>query len=118
MLPPLLAALTDPEGEVRGSAAFALGQFSEYLQPDITRHYQQVLPGVFQLLRDPSADVQERACYGECRRAGLGALLFVTLVMLWADTLFKYEKSLLPMVHVEWSLDAPAFLLQRTAAVG
>lgn len=69
ILPPLLAALTDPEGEVRGSAAFALGQFSEYLQPDITRHYQQVLPGVFQLLQDPSADVQERACYGECRGA-------------------------------------------------
>jgi hypothetical protein len=65
VLPALLAALRDPEGEVRGAAAFALGQFSEHLQPDITHHHQQVLPGVFRLLQDPNTEVQERACYGE-----------------------------------------------------
>jgi hypothetical protein len=65
VVPALLHALTDPEGDVRGAAAFALGQFSEYLQPDITSHHKEVLPGVFRLLQDPSMDVQERACYGE-----------------------------------------------------
>lgn len=64
LLPLLLAGLADPQGEVCGVAAFALGQFSEYLQPDILAHYQAVMPGVFSLLRDPDHDVQERACYG------------------------------------------------------
>jgi HEAT repeat protein len=71
VVPALLHALTDPEGDVRGAAAFALGQFSEYLQPDITSHHQEVLPGVFRLLQDPSMDVQERACYGEGSRCTL-----------------------------------------------
>lgn len=70
VLPGLLGALTDPEGDVRGAAAFALGQFSEYLQPDITHHHQAVLPAVFRLLQDPSTDVQERACYGEAWNSG------------------------------------------------
>jgi hypothetical protein len=70
VLPGLLGALTDPEGDVRGAAAFALGQFSEYLQPDITHHHQAVLPAVFRLLQDPSTDVQERACYGEAWERG------------------------------------------------
>jgi HEAT repeat protein len=65
ILPGLVAALSDPESEVRAAAAFALGQFSEYLQPDITAHHAVVLPAVFKLLQDPSAEVQERACYGE-----------------------------------------------------
>ena len=51
--------------QVRGKAAFALGQFSEYLQPEIMAHYQEVLPAIFQLLRDTTPEVQERACYGE-----------------------------------------------------
>lgn len=65
VLPALLSALSDPESDVRGAAAFALGQFSEYLQPDITQHHQAVLPAVFKLLQDPDNNVQERACYGE-----------------------------------------------------
>lgn len=65
VLPLLLSALQDQEGDVRGVAAFALGQFSEYLQPEILEHYKDVMPGVFRLLRDPNHDVQERACYGE-----------------------------------------------------
>eukprot|EP00878_Enallax_costatus_P019883 GHUV01020993.1.p1 GENE.GHUV01020993.1~~GHUV01020993.1.p1 ORF type:complete len:804 (+),score=291.15 GHUV01020993.1:1449-3860(+) len=63
VLPLLLTALQDPEGDVRGVAAFALGQFSEYLQPEILEHYTEVMPGVFRLLGDPNHDVQERACY-------------------------------------------------------
>jgi hypothetical protein len=65
VLPSLLSALNDPESEVRGAAGFALGQFSEYLQPDITYHHAAILPAVFGLLQDPDTDVQERACYGE-----------------------------------------------------
>eukprot|EP00879_Flechtneria_rotunda_P022035 GHRR01023243.1.p2 GENE.GHRR01023243.1~~GHRR01023243.1.p2 ORF type:complete len:106 (+),score=37.00 GHRR01023243.1:245-562(+) len=68
-LPLLLSAMTDQTGQVRGAAAFALGQFSEYLQPDIMQHYEQVMPGAFSLLHDADSAVQERACYGEMGRA-------------------------------------------------
>jgi HEAT repeat protein len=64
-LPLVLSLLADSSSDVRGSAAFALGQFSEYLVPDVMKHYQNVMPAVFRLLRDPDQEVQERACYGE-----------------------------------------------------
>lgn len=63
-MPRLLVALADPHPEVRGSAAFALGQFSEFLQPDILTHYEQVIPAVLSLLKDSTDEVQERALYG------------------------------------------------------
>lgn len=64
-LPLVLSLLSDGSSEVRGAAAFALGQFSEYLVPDVMQHYKDVMPAVFRLLRDPDQEVQERACYGE-----------------------------------------------------
>uniref|UniRef100_A0A383W429 Importin N-terminal domain-containing protein n=1 Tax=Tetradesmus obliquus TaxID=3088 RepID=A0A383W429_TETOB len=62
-LPLVLSLLSDGSSEVRGAAAFALGQFSEYLVPDVMQHYKDVMPAVFRLLRDPDQEVQERACY-------------------------------------------------------
>jgi HEAT repeat protein len=64
-LPLVLSLLADDSSEVRGAAAFALGQFSEYLVPDVMQHYKDVMPAVFRLLRDPDQKVQESACYGE-----------------------------------------------------
>jgi hypothetical protein len=64
-LPLVLSLLADSSSEVRGAAAFALGQFSEYLVPDVMQHYKDVMPAVFVLLRDPDQKVQESACYGE-----------------------------------------------------
>eukprot|EP00798_Chlamydomonas_sp_ICE-L_P021936 gene21936-28982_t len=60
VLPMVLQGL---QQSVRGAAAFAMGQFSEFLQPDIVEHYQTVLPAVFTLMHDNTPGVQERACY-------------------------------------------------------
>ncbi|KAF8069426.1 IPO4 [Scenedesmus sp. PABB004] len=62
-LPLLLAGLADGAAPVRAAAAFALGQFAEYLQPEILGHYREVMPRVAGLLRDADAGVQERGCY-------------------------------------------------------
>ena len=43
---------------VRGAASFALGQFAEHLQPEISEHYERVLPCIFAVLSDAVPDVQ------------------------------------------------------------
>lgn len=43
---------------VRGAASFALGQFAEHLQPEISEHYERVLPCIFTVLSDAIPDVQ------------------------------------------------------------
>ena len=43
---------------MRGAAAFALGQFSEYLQPEIVQHYEAVLPALFGVMEGAEASVQ------------------------------------------------------------
>jgi len=53
-----LAALTDQEQMVRGAASFALGQFAEYLQPEIISHYESVLPCILNALEDVSDEVK------------------------------------------------------------
>lgn len=42
--------ITDPNPVVRNAALFALGQFSEYLQPDISRYSSELLPILFEYL--------------------------------------------------------------------
>ncbi len=42
-LPLVLAGLKDPAREVRGAAAAALSAFADYLQPDISERYEQVI---------------------------------------------------------------------------
>jgi HEAT repeat protein len=54
----VLAALRDPEQMVRGAASFALGQFAEYLQPEIVSHYESVLPCILNALEDASDEVK------------------------------------------------------------
>ena len=54
----VLGALRDPEQMVRGAASFALGQFAEYLQPEIVSHYQSVLPCILNALEDTSDEVK------------------------------------------------------------
>lgn len=54
----VLEGLRDPEEVVRGSASFALGQFSEYLQPEIMSHYEKILPHILRSLQDASDDVK------------------------------------------------------------
>lgn len=54
----VFGALRDPEEIVRGAASFALGQFVEYLQPEIISRYETVLPHIFRSLQDASDDVK------------------------------------------------------------
>ena len=55
-LPPHL--FQDPDQRVRGAAAFALGQFSEHLQPEIVEHYETVLPALFAAMHGAMPSVQ------------------------------------------------------------
>ena len=59
----VVRGLQDSEAKVRAQAAFAVGQLAEYCQPDINDHYQQLLPGIFHVMHDPTRDVQQQACY-------------------------------------------------------
>ncbi|XP_060081049.1 importin-4-like [Ylistrum balloti] len=46
----VVKGLNDPDQQVRNSALFALGQFSEHLQPDISKFASELLPLLFQYL--------------------------------------------------------------------
>ncbi|KAK2966659.1 hypothetical protein RJ640_002357 [Escallonia rubra] len=59
----VLGGLRDQEQMVRGAAAFALGQFAEYLQPEIVAHYNIVLPCILNALKDASGEVKEKSYY-------------------------------------------------------
>ncbi|XP_076449742.1 importin-4-like [Babylonia areolata] len=50
MLQSVCQGLNDGEPMVRNAALFALGQFSEHLQPDITKFASELLPLLFQYL--------------------------------------------------------------------
>lgn len=51
MLNIVKVGITDPVPLVRNAAFFALGQFSEHLQPDITKFAPQILPILFEFLQ-------------------------------------------------------------------
>ncbi|KAK3011325.1 hypothetical protein RJ639_011712 [Escallonia herrerae] len=59
----VLGGLRDQEQMVRGAAAFALGQFAEYLQPEIVAHYNSVLPCILNAIKDASGEVKEKSYY-------------------------------------------------------
>lgn len=46
----VVAGLNDTDQGVRNSALFAMGQFSEHLQPDISKYASEILPLIFQYL--------------------------------------------------------------------
>lgn len=54
----VLGALGDSELMVRGAASFAMGQFAEYLQPEIVSHYETVVPCLLNALEDLSNEVK------------------------------------------------------------
>lgn len=57
----VLGALGDSEQMVRGAASFAMGQFAEYLQPEICDHYESVIPCLLSALEDTSDEVKVHA---------------------------------------------------------
>ena len=63
ILPRVVEALRDPVPDVRGGAAFTLGQMAEYLQLsyDFPTMHRDVLPPLFAVLpTEPDKRVQER----------------------------------------------------------
>lgn len=66
ILPRVVQSLRDPSPDVRGGAAFTLGQMAEYLQLqyDFPHMHQDVLPALFAVLpTEPDKRVQERMMY-------------------------------------------------------
>ncbi|GJY22951.1 importin-4 [Tanacetum coccineum] len=59
----VLESLRDPEQIVRGAASYAVGQFAEYLHPEIISHYERILPRILASLQDASDDVKEKSYY-------------------------------------------------------
>jgi hypothetical protein len=64
IVPNVVAALSDPSSrEVRGAAAFALGQFAEHLR-DVEAHHATVLPALLRALpAEPHKTTQEKMMY-------------------------------------------------------
>ncbi|PFH38640.1 HEAT repeat-containing protein [Besnoitia besnoiti] len=62
-LPFVLESLRDPQPVVAASAAICFGQFAEYLQPEIMLFQREALELLLLLLDNPSALVQQKACY-------------------------------------------------------
>ncbi|KAJ8865995.1 hypothetical protein PR048_033519 [Dryococelus australis] len=51
--------IRDPTGVVRNAALFALGQFSEHLQPDISQYASELLPVLFDYLNQLCSQLQK-----------------------------------------------------------
>lgn len=58
MLDTIKVGIVDNNPVVRNAALFALGQFSEYLQPDITEYANEVLPILFEFLHQLCATIR------------------------------------------------------------
>ncbi|KAJ1525478.1 hypothetical protein ONE63_010288 [Megalurothrips usitatus] len=52
--------ITDEAGVVRNAALFALGQFSEHLQPEISEYHEELLPVLFQYLQQLCARINQQ----------------------------------------------------------
>ena len=65
-MPPLLQyvkiGITDSNVTVRNAALFALGQFSEFLQPEISKHAGQILPILFEFLQQLCNQIRVSYC--------------------------------------------------------
>ncbi|KAK1386133.1 importin-4 [Heracleum sosnowskyi] len=80
----VLGSLGDSEQMVRGAASFAMGQFAEYLQPEICDHYESVIPCLLSALEDPSDEVKEKSYYALaafCENMGEEILPFLDPLM-------------------------------------
>ncbi|KFG63705.1 HEAT repeat-containing protein [Toxoplasma gondii RUB] len=62
-LPFVLESLRDQQPVIAASACICFGQFAEYLQPEIMLFQREALELLLLLLDNPSALVQQKACY-------------------------------------------------------
>lgn len=99
---------------VRGAASFALGQFAEHLQPEISEHYERVLPCIFTVLSDAVPDVQVSLLLMWSYHAEMNVLNLLTWLLQRISLLFRNsmpyivdnqrECDNLECVHVQNSL--------------
>ncbi|CEM06397.1 unnamed protein product [Vitrella brassicaformis CCMP3155] len=90
LLPFALKAFEDPQALVRVGAATCIGQFIEYLQPEILKRYKQVMDVVLHTLEANSGSivVQEKVLYA----------LMVLIDHLEEDQLAAYVPHVLPKI--------------------
>ena len=63
LLPYMQSAFADPDHFVRQAGCILLGQFADYLSPDILEYHETCLPLAYQALCDDNQEIQERALY-------------------------------------------------------
>ncbi|CAH1443872.1 unnamed protein product [Lactuca virosa] len=97
-------AVRDPEQVVRGASSFALGQFAEYLQPEIISHYESVLPCILNGLEDSSDEVKLNRYY--YKHMGIGMVLVVSKELL---ALTRKELGILPKDSIHYSATRKGF---------
>lgn len=62
-LPYMQAAFEDPDHFVRQAACILLGQFADFLSPDILEYHETCLPLAYKALCEDNEEVQERSLY-------------------------------------------------------
>ncbi|XP_034255922.1 importin-4-like [Thrips palmi] len=67
--------ITDNAGVVRNAALFALGQFSEHLQPEIAEYHEQLLPVLFQYLQQLCTRINQQG-EGSKEPAGIDRMFY------------------------------------------
>lgn len=63
LLPYMVAAFDDPNTFVRQAGCILLGQFADFLSPDILEHYETCLPLAYRAMCEEDPEIQERALY-------------------------------------------------------
>ncbi|XP_005096783.1 importin-4 [Aplysia californica] len=90
MLQTVCQGLNDPASMVRNSALFAVGQFSEHLQPCISNYASELLPLLFQYLNKSMEEVEKNpkgvvkshyALEMFCENLGVGILPYLPSLM-------------------------------------
>lgn len=63
LLPYLQAAFDDQDPFVRQAGCILLGQFADFLNPDITQYHEECLPLAYRAMCEEDPEIQERALY-------------------------------------------------------
>ncbi|KAK0045008.1 importin-4 [Biomphalaria pfeifferi] len=98
MLHTVCQGLSDPSHIVRNAALFAVGQFSEHLQPDISKYASELLPILFQYLNKSMEEMEKNpkgvvkshyALEMFCENLGVGILPYLPDLMSYLLNVIK-----------------------------
>ncbi|KAF8820456.1 HEAT repeat-containing protein, partial [Cardiosporidium cionae] len=62
-LPFVYKSFEDASPKIKGAAATCLGQFADYLQPEIWKYHAQIMHHLMKLVSSEDIKVQEKGCY-------------------------------------------------------